>query len=1051
MSTTSTKPVIFISYAHADEPERPRDGEVKWLSFVQRFLQPAVKGGIFDLWVDRQMEGSADWDPEIEKKLRACDIFILLVSACSMASDYIIDKEIAIIRERQAKGDDVHFYPLLLTPTPKAGLDRVRDKNLRPRDAKPFSGYSARHRQQHMSDAADEIAAIAEQITKRKQATPTVSALQPVRIDVDIAGLPGKAEAARASMVDAVGKIALRTDHIARPESVVQPSPESIPPAYVHISGLPETAYESLVGRDTELERLDDAWADRNTNILSLVAEGGAGKSALVNEWLKRLQADNYRGAEVVLGWSFYSQGSKERATSAEPFLNWALDKLGIKIDTTSATAKGEAIAEALARRRVLLVLDGVEPLQHGLDRQQGELKDLGLRAVLRRFAAMPPAQAHGLVVLTSRLAVKDIARWKDGAAHVLDVEQLSEEAGAALLRDNGVWGTDAELRTAAREFGGHPLALGLLASFLKETQFGDVRRRDHIREFFADPENPRHDHAKRVMESYEKEWLAGQPVPHAIMHMVGLFERPASGDCLNALRRKPAIPGLTDGIVDLDETEWRRAVARLRDVSLLAPQDTSVPEALDAHPLVREWFGQRLEWTNLEAWRTAHGRLYEHLRDTTKEGKTPTLEDLAPLYQAIPHGCRAGRHEEALENIYRGRICRRLTGDRYEFYASEKLGAHGSDLAALSWFFEKPYKTPVATLEMADRSWVLTIAAFSLRAQGRLDEAKLADHAGLQMDTEARDWRNAAVSASSLSQTELLNGKVAAAVAMAKLSVDHADLSRDELLMIAYRSTYAAALLAAGRRREEADGLFADAERRQQKKQPEYPLLNSEQGHQYCDLLLANGKFAAARERASRTLEWAKPREIRLDIALDKLSLGRAHLGMALDTAPQRPGATARDDACTARVWLGDSVDGLRAAGQLDYLPRGLLARAAFRRSAGDWNGAARDLDEVEEIAEPGPMRLFLCDMAIERARLAFARIAAFAPLNGLVDDSPPQPAPPGAEESAKLAEEARANLAAARELIESCGYHRRDEELAELEAVREGHRRFADLPPRV
>jgi hypothetical protein len=34
MSDASTKPVIFISYAHADEPEKPADGEVKWLSFV---------------------------------------------------------------------------------------------------------------------------------------------------------------------------------------------------------------------------------------------------------------------------------------------------------------------------------------------------------------------------------------------------------------------------------------------------------------------------------------------------------------------------------------------------------------------------------------------------------------------------------------------------------------------------------------------------------------------------------------------------------------------------------------------------------------------------------------------------------------------------------------------------------------------------------------------------------------------------------------------------------------------------------------------------------
>ena len=203
------------------------------------------------------------------------------------------------------------------------------------------------------------------------------------------------------------------------------------------------------------------------------------------------MQADNYRGAEAVLGWSFYSQGSKERTTSADEFLNWALDKLGTTAATTSASAKGEAIAEEVAKRRVLLVLDGVEPLQHGLDRQHGELKDAGLRALLRRFAATPPGQAHGLIVLTSRLAVKDIARWQNGAAPVVDVEQLSDEAGAALLRDNGVWGTDEELKAAAHDFGGHPLALGLLASFLKETQTGDVRRRDHIRAFFADPGQP--------------------------------------------------------------------------------------------------------------------------------------------------------------------------------------------------------------------------------------------------------------------------------------------------------------------------------------------------------------------------------------------------------------------------------------------------------------------------------------------------------------------------------------------------------------------------------
>jgi hypothetical protein len=528
-------------------------------------------------------------------------------------------------------------------------LNKVKDKNLRPRDAKPFSGFSHHDRMQHMSDAADEVAEIANEVVARKGAA--------------------------------------------------QPAALIAQPAFVHITGLPETPYERLVGRDAELQRLDGAWADSTTNILSLVAEGGAGKSALVNEWLKRLQADNYRGAEPVLGWSFYSQGTKERATSADAFLDWALDKLGAKPASNSAAAKGEAIAEALIRRRALLVLDGVEPLQHGPDGQIGQLKDPGLRALLRRFAATPPVEAHGLIVLTSRLAVTDIGHWRKDAAPVVDVEKLSDEAGAALLRDNGVWGTDKELRTAAQEFGGHPLALGLLASFLKETQTGDARRRDHIRALLADPGNPGHDHAARVMESYEKDWLAGQPVLLAIMQMVGLFDRPASGDCLEALRAKPAIEGLTEAIVDLDDGAWRRAVARLREVRLLAPPDPRAPDALDAHPLTREWFGERLRKTNEAAWKAAHSRLYDHLRRTTREGKTPTLADLAPLYQAIAHGCRAGRHQEALDEIYKERICRRWADGSIEFYSSKKLGASGNDLAAISWFFDNPYETPATTL----------------------------------------------------------------------------------------------------------------------------------------------------------------------------------------------------------------------------------------------------------------------------------------------------------------------------------------------------------------
>jgi hypothetical protein len=999
---SSTKPVIFISYSHKDEPERPRDGEIQWRRYVQSFLQPAMKNAVIELWSDDEIPGGGDWEARIKTKLAVCDICILLVSRHSLDSDYVIKIEIEAILQRQ-QGEDVQIYPIVLTPFPRAAAPAsLLALNLRPPNGEPLSGLTQHQRDDAMAAVTDEIVTM---VQRRASGRATVT--------------PGATASA----------------------------PSTFVPGYVHIAGLPETAYERLVGRGAGLKRLDEAWEDKKTNIISLIAEGGAGKSALVNEWLKRMQADAYLGAEAVLGWSFYSQGSKERATSAEEFLNWVLDRLGLTLAITSASAKGEAIAEAMMRRRVLLLLDGVEPLQHGPGPEFGKLKDQGLRALLRRFAATPPAQGHGLVVLTSRVAVQDIGRWRQGSAPVVEVERLSDEAGAALLRDNGAWGTDRQLAAAARDFGGHPLALGLLASFLRETMKGDVRQRDHIRSLLVDTDNPGHDHAKRVMESYEAEWLVSQPVAHAIMHMVGLFDRPASDDCLTALRAKPAITGLTDQIVALDQGAWRRAVERLREVRLLAPPDPAAPDALDAHPLVREWFGERLKATNEVAWKAAHGRLYHHLRDTTKEGKTPTLEDLAPLYQAIAHGCRAGRHQEALAEVY-GRMA--SPGNRQQNYLRWVLGASGTELAALSWFFDRPYEMVASELNGDERSYVLAQTASVLFAQTRFAEALPAMRIALKSRVEAQDWINAAVNASNLVLGELIVGSIEKAIKFAEEATKYADHTDSLQQIVTSRVWQGTAMQMAGKFAT-ANALLAEAERRARERIGTF-YLPSVEGYYYCDFLLTKGQFVDVKERATQTLSIARERNWIISVALDTVSTGRACLGQALISSSASSSEVISASAASAAGGdLNEAVLGLRTAGYLSDLPRGLVARAAFRRSVGDWDGAARDLDEVEEIAEPGPMRLFLCDMALERARLAFARIETFAPLNELIDDSPSKPERPSEVERKSLQDEAAKQLAIAADYIATCGYHRRDEELAELQAVLAGKRTFASLPPRV
>jgi hypothetical protein len=105
---------------------------------------------------------------------------------------------------------------------------------------------------------------------------------------------------------------------------------------------------------------------------------------------------------------------------------------------------------------------------------------------------------------------------------------------------------------------------------------------------------------------------------------------------------------------------------------------------------------------------------------------------------------------------------------------------------------------------------------------------------------------------------------------------------------------------------------------------------------------------------------------------------------------------------------WL-DALDAawvnpaFRDAGTMDYLPSGLLTAALYHFVRGEAAAARTALDQARQIAERGPMPLYLADIHLHRAR--FFR-----------DNS----------ERAK-----------ARELIEKHGYGRRKEELEDAEAA--------------
>jgi len=971
MADGARKPLIFISYSHLDREAK---------AFVQRHFNMLEQLGDIEVWEDSQIGFGDDWYQVIEANLMTCSVAVLLISTDFLSSKFCMKEEVPILLERRRR-EGMMVAPILLRPcawqivpwlkalqmqssTPLLKLKEIEQEEELAKVG--IAVHSYLEAQTNLIDKATETAATTGQKTEVRGDNNTIVQVDGDHVSINIVAGP-KAD----------------TSYPALPKSAVD------------LTRLPTSGFD-VVGRDKELQFLNEAFDGDRLNVVSLRAWGGVGKSTLVNKWCAYLAADNFRGAGRVFAWSFYSQGTNQRVTSADAFVDEALRFFGDDDPSVgSAWAKGERLAGLVGKEKALLILDGMEPLQ---DEHQG-IKDPALAQLVECLAV----ENAGLCVITTREPVKEFSDFAETTEEV-DLEYLSKEAGRALLRIKRLRASDALLERVSEAFGNHALALNLLASFLglARCSVEDALEIPDLTEVTFEAGK----HPRRVMAAFSEQFGEGPELD--LLHVMGLFDRPAAGGCIAALRGPPAIPGLTDhlmrengdkleawwlrqagrGAAPPSEVIWENLLARLRDLGLLAEASHHAPDELDAHPLVREHFGTQLRAQREDAWKAGHERLYEHLKDVPDEHQPDTLAEMAPLFQAVHHGCQAGRRQSAMQEVYYDRVDR-----QGKAYLVNKFGAFGANLGLVASFFDPPFEHPSTDLTGPTRAYLLNDAAFLLRALGRLDEAVAPMRAGLEMRVEQENWVSAARIASNLSELHLALGEVAAALDVGEAAVEHADRSGDAFQRLSKRTVLADAKHQAGEVAA-ARELFEEAEGMQAKRQPGYPWLYSLQGYQYCGLLLTLGQAEAVQERARQTLEWVTQAGLGLlTIALDHLSLGRA--------------AMALGDRDEARRQLGKAVDGLREAASMDHLARGLLPRAAFFREVKEYTLSRRDLDEAKRLATRCGMRLHECDAHLEYARLALAE--------GNTDNALP-------------------HFQATDALVNECGYHRRDPEIAAL-----------------
>ena len=712
------------------------------------------------------------------------------------------------------------------------------------------------------------------------------------------------------------------------------------PSRWVETSRLPSTGKE-LFGRESELRALDDAWSNPSVRILPLIAWGGVGKTSLVNRWLQNMEADVFRGAQRVYGWSFYRQGtSSDGRASADDFMDDALRRFGADERDFSLPPwdRGVRLAEIVSDRPTLMVLDGLEPLQYPQGELQGQLRDKSMRAFFKQLARLGP---DFLCVVTSRVMLTDLEMSEGHSVQHLHLSHLSPEAGFRLLRHLGVKakaGEEHKITEVARDLGGHALALTLLGRYLDVVHRGDVRKVALVPGLMD--EQALGGHARRVIAAYE-DWLQGKK-ELGILYLMGLFDRPAQAAALEQLHVEEIFQNL--GVdSEISTTSWKYAVRTLRNLSLLAEADDFEPDSLDCHPLIREYFSTAFKNSLPKLWAEANHKLYDYYCGLPTEHRPVSLPKLEPLFAAVAHGCEAGLHRQALEDIFLDRI------NHNRSHSTKVIGAFGANLAALTGFFEKRWSRPVPQLSLQHQVLVLNRAGLYLSALGHIRESIEPTREALERHLKRQDWLGVTKQAANLKELWLKLGDIPKVVKYARLSLEAAEKTDEIGHHISRRTTLANALHLQWNFKL-ALSLFQEAEQLQQEHRKN-KFLTGLNGIKYVNLLIDLKRFEETHEQLEemqlQAQQEGKPSLIaRIFYCRGLLMAAQAKQGLPVDFE-------------TALGIFNRAVDDLRQTGRDDTLPYPLMERAVLKGMMGDLESAWRDLQEADEISTRGEMAL--------------------------------------------------------------------------------------------
>lgn len=147
---TEPRNQVFISYCHRDS---------KWLQRLQIHLRPIEKLGVIETWDDTRIRPGAKWRNEIEKAIKRARVAVMLISADFLASEFIIDNELAPLLQAAAS-EGAMILPVIISPCRFEKTEGIRQFQAVNPPSKPLSALNRTKREEIFVKVADAVEAV---------------------------------------------------------------------------------------------------------------------------------------------------------------------------------------------------------------------------------------------------------------------------------------------------------------------------------------------------------------------------------------------------------------------------------------------------------------------------------------------------------------------------------------------------------------------------------------------------------------------------------------------------------------------------------------------------------------------------------------------------------------------------------------------------------------------------------------------------------------------------------------------------------------------------